>query len=761
MKIFLALVLLFVINLFAQVELTNEEKTFLKTNPIIKIGTLKDFPPYDMVDENNKYDGFNADIIKAINKHTGANLMVFPYDTWAQVYEEATSANIHGIIGLSWSKQREEKYFYYSDPYHYSPYSVIVHKSNNSIKHFKDIAHKKILVRTNSITETIIKSHFKNPIIIYCDSVEQIYEKINNKEGDVFLDVNLDAQILKKYDLKIVTELYDKAGELYIGVHHKFPLLHSIIKKGLASISLEEMISMRNKWFNTTLTLSDLKLNFVEKNYIKQKRSIKVCSVNYPPYVFLKGDKIAGLSVDIFDYYQKILGIPFEIVVKESHKECEMLLKNNEVDVNDSHGYDKNALHTQNYIDDFFVLVTNYEKPYIDDFSELQNMTITIDRHFLPTLSDFRKKYPNINFIIVSNPEQALKDVLLKKTFGHIDLHKTAAWLIKENYLGQLKVSGVLDEYKINKLFETTYIDDSQILQSILNKIISLTPPSKIREISNSWVSIVFTTGFDYVFVMQMIVLFGLILFVILYFNYQLNKKVKEHLQKYEHHQKILFQQSKLASMGEMLNNIAHQWRQPLNRINSSVAVIDLLAKDENIKQKIRDIEKNTKYMSDTIDDFANFFQPNKQKEKFNVVDAIYKATNLLQERLKSVSLQIKYEKDPSVNGYEKEFIHMIITILNNALDNFEIQKIVSPTIVINIKTKDQMTQIYIEDNGGGVPEDIIDKIFDPYFTTKGLTNGLGVGLYMSKMICENSMDGKLSVSNNEKGAVFLIELRK
>lgn len=743
------------------VVLTQEEQEFLKNNPIIKIGTLKEFYPYDIINENNKYDGFNADIIKAINRLTGANLIAFPFDNWSDVYQKAIHAQLHGIIGLSWSKQREEKYFHYTEPYHYSPYSVIVHKSNNSIKTFDDIKDKRILVRSESIVESIIKKHIENPNLIYCDSIDEIYQKMNSNEGDVFLDVNLEIDILKKNNLKIVTEIYDKAGELYIGIHHKYSLLRSIINKGLEAIPLQELKELRNRWFNKNNLVENSLFNKIQKKYIAKKDKIKICSIEYKPYLFKKEDKIVGISADIYEQYSKTLGIPFEIILQNSHKDCIEMLDKNEVDISDGHGYTIGKLETKSYLDDFFVLVTDYKQAYIEDFADLKDVTITISDHFLPLLNKFKKLYPKIKFRVVSDYDKALKNVLNKQVFGHIDLHKTIAWMIKNNYLGELKISGVLDDYNLKKVFELNTNKNSFILQSILNRLIHNMPQSKIREISNSWINVVFQTGFDFIFVLQIIIFFLLVVIVILYLNYQLNRRVKAQIEKYEVQQKMLFQQTKLASMGEMLNNIAHQWRQPLNRINSNVAVISLINKDDRINQKIRDIERNTKYMSETIDDFSNFFQPDKKKEKFSIVDAVYKANNLLKTRLKSIYLDIEYEDDIEVEGFEKEFIQVVITIMNNALDNFEIKHIQSPSIKITIQNSKEYVKVSIHDNGGGIPEEYLEKVFDPYFTTKIHHDGKGVGLYMSKMICENSMDGFLSVKNQNNGALFLIQIQK
>jgi PAS domain S-box-containing protein len=226
----------------------------------------------------------------------------------------------------------------------------------------------------------------------------------------------------------------------------------------------------------------------------------------------------------------------------------------------------------------------------------------------------------------------------------------------------------------------------------------------------------------------------------------------------------LLLHQSRLAAMGEMIGNIAHQWRQPLN-------LLGLLAQDlpmtyklgqftpEYLEISVQKMLQAINHMSQTINDFRNFFSPDKEKADFRVVETITRTISLLDGTLKKEQIETRVvtTSDPVVNGHPNEFSQVVLNIISNAKDAIVIRAVPNPTITIEVGTEEGKCVVTIADNAGGIPEDIIDKIFDPYFTTKGQDLGTGVGLYMSKTIVEKNMGGILTVRNVAGGAEFRI----
>jgi PAS domain S-box-containing protein len=253
--------------------------------------------------------------------------------------------------------------------------------------------------------------------------------------------------------------------------------------------------------------------------------------------------------------------------------------------------------------------------------------------------------------------------------------------------------------------------------------------------------------------------------------NKNLNQRVHKQVTELRKKEQLLIQQSKLATMGEMIGHIAHQWRQPLNALSiQKDIIIDDYYENRLTDEEIDSFEKDTneliQYMSKTIDDFRNFFIPSKKKVSFELVDSIWSVVNIIDAQLKNhhitLTINNNTNEDIQIEGYPNEFKQVVINIINNAKDAIinrqEIKEIKEGKIEINI-TKDTKTHITIQDNGGGVPDEILHKVFEPYFTTKFQSKGTGLGLYMSKTIIEINMGGTLMVQNRDSGAMFEIVL--
>ncbi|AXX92351.1 hypothetical protein CPU12_06960 [Malaciobacter molluscorum LMG 25693] len=235
----------------------------------------------------------------------------------------------------------------------------------------------------------------------------------------------------------------------------------------------------------------------------------------------------------------------------------------------------------------------------------------------------------------------------------------------------------------------------------------------------------------------------------------------------FEEQQNMLIEQSKSAAMGEMISMIAHQWRQPLQAVSilvqklPLVKMIDGEITDQAINQVVDDVGIQLEYMSKTIDDFRDFFKPNKEKEIVRISSLINKTLDFLSYMLKVdvINFNKKIEDDVVIKVHINEIVQVLINIIKNARDVMIEKNILHRLINIHCYKQNDFLIIEIEDNAGGIPENIISKVFEPYFSTKEKKNGTGIGLYMSKTIIEQHSLGKLSVFNSDLGAVFKIEL--
>jgi len=245
--------------------------------------------------------------------------------------------------------------------------------------------------------------------------------------------------------------------------------------------------------------------------------------------------------------------------------------------------------------------------------------------------------------------------------------------------------------------------------------------------------------------------------------NETLEARVKDEIAKNEEKQRVMFWQSRLASLGEMLSNIAHQWRQPLTELSLTLFSLKEASQNSNIDemQKLYTESKLIiKNMSTTIDDFTNFFKPNKEKHYFKIADSINESINILEKILHKelIVINTRFE-DIEVLGISNELTQVIINLIQNSKDAFYQSAILFKEINIEVKKDFDFALIEFSDNAGGIKEKDIYKIFEPYFTTKHSSSGTGLGLFMSKMICERSLNASIDVKSKKGFTTFSIKI--
>ena len=248
-----------------------------------------------------------------------------------------------------------------------------------------------------------------------------------------------------------------------------------------------------------------------------------------------------------------------------------------------------------------------------------------------------------------------------------------------------------------------------------------------------------------------------------------LQSKIDEATKEIRAQQERLIAQSRAVALGEMFDNIAHQWRQPIGAINNAIINAEFamelggMSTDE-ILETFQKINSYTAFLSGTIDDFRNFSNPDKAKTWFTLHETIQQTIGILQDSFNANTISICYgpnseEQLLKIYGPQGELSQVILNILSNARDALKENAIQNAHVSISLHQKDTEITITIADNGGGIPDSALPKIFDPYFSTKNKAQGTGIGLYMSKTIIEKNYNGKLEARNAKEGAIFTITL--
>jgi signal transduction histidine kinase len=544
------------------------------------------------------------------------------------------------------------------------------------------------------------------------------------------------------------------------------------------------LVSLQAKWFNQVNDFNNdsLSLTSQERQYLHKKEFITMCvDPDWEPYEQIdKNGNHIGLAADFIKLVEEKVGKKIKLVETKTWEESLAFIQNDKCEIlsflNQTAKRDNYLNFTPVIYSEPEVIVAKNDVAYFDGFKSLNNKTVGIVKGYR-TDEYILKKYPKIKIKYIKNYENGIMLVSQGKLDATINSLFGTAHLIKKSQLFDIKIAG---KTKLFNNYRIGIAKDDQMLHSILSKAISSITQSEKNKIISSWGSVKFEQKIDYTLIIQIISIFGLITLILLYRQYvikKINKELKEQMREQLDEivikDRLLFQQTRLAQMGEMISMIAHQWRQPLGSISSAVVAVDMNLKTkrfnldskeglnsflEFLDKKHKNILKYSNYLSHTVEDFRSFFRPDKQQELCTLDEPIAQALQVIEVSLKNQGIVLNYNfnSKKKLHIYKNEMIQVVLNILKNSADNFELKDIKNPTI--DIKTTNHT--IIISDNGGGINDDVINHIFDPYFSTKNDKNGTGLGLYMSKIIIENHNGGKISAKNIDDGVQIRIDFK-
>jgi ABC-type nitrate/sulfonate/bicarbonate transport system substrate-binding protein/signal transduction histidine kinase len=538
-------------------------------------------------------------------------------------------------------------------------------------------------------------------------------------------------------------------------------------------IKKQKQQNIKEFFFNNIYNF--LELSEEEIKYLKNKEKIKMCiDPNWMPFEAIINGKHVGLSADFISLLKTNFQLPIELIHTDTWSESIENIKQKKCDLlslaMQTEDRKKYLNFTSPYIETPLVIVSKKDKYTVVDMSFIENEKIAVVKDY--AINEILKsKYPNLKIVEVKNIQQGLKKVHNNEVYGFADTLASINYYLQMTNDEKLGVNVYFNE-KLSLSFGIR--NDDIHLQSILEKVIDNIEENQKKQMLKRWLTNKPKDDFDYDLFLKILAFIFVVFILIVVRNYNikklnmsLKKRVEEELEKSRDKDKILYHQNKLASMGEMLENIAHQWRQPLSQINSSVLLIDNVLEENNFKNKeveerLLEIESLTKYLSNTIDDFKDFFDKDKSKKTFFIKEMIQRSVHIVKGSLDKYSISITVDIDASIeySSYENELQQVIVVILNNSKDALLNRNTYKPEINIILKKEDNFYLIKICDNAGGITRSIREKIFEPYYTTKHKSQGTGLGLYMSKKIVEESLKGELHVKNSEYGACFTIKLR-
>ncbi len=562
-------------------------------------------------------------------------------------------------------------------------------------------------------------------------------------------------------------------------IEHTYRIL-GLLKNELI---IEELIYFNKDYNKDYNKEKSIQFDKNEKDFLNSIPFISMCiDPDWMPYEKLEKRAHVGISADYFKLIEKKINKKIKIIHTKSWSETLTFAKQKKCDIIslalETPSRKKYFNFTKPLLDTSLVIATDLKTSFVLTNKDLVNKKVGVTKDYA-YIEILKNKYPKIEFVEYKNINQGLSAVLNGETFGYVDLLISIAHEIQKEFPTQLKISGKFD---IKTDLKIATRKDTLLLTTILNKAIETISEEQKQTILNKWISVKFDRGFDYSTLYKIIGIFFILTstFIIVYRqillkknNKELQRRIKEEIDKNNQKHKFITQQTKKVAMAEILENIAHQWRQPLSVI--SVAATGIKVKEEhNILEEddlinaIELINENTQLLSKTIDDFSSFYKDEKVFNDFFIRDTITKALNLFkiqfdQKNIVIINNIVNFQ----IKSIENELIQVLINILNNSKDAL-VTNINDKRFIFITTYKDKNNFIIeIKDNAEGIQRRFLDKVFEPYFTTKHKSQGAGIGLYMSEQIITKHLNGSISVKNESfkyqdikyKGACFTISL--
>lgn len=473
-------------------KLSKSENQWLKQNPPIRIAVVNNYPPYDFTDKDKNLKGFHSDILELMNKNLGINISLKPFDSWTQAYDAVIKGSVNAIFSLSWSQEREEKYFNYSSPYHFSPYYLVVDEKNVDITSIHDLSNKDVSIEKNTIFNKVIKESVPSSNILFTKDTKEAYAFVKNGKAIATISPNINDELFKKSGLKVAAEIFHKSSNIYIGINKKQPIVTSILKKGIDSISLQNIIKLRQKWFTKTNAI--IELNQKEKEWIKRNPDVKVIKFFEEPPFTLNTHKKSGYVYELVEYLIESAGLNIKYIDGfKSYGQMLDDLKKGDVDILTTFptslnlGEDSNIIKSKSILRTPFVLIGSNTKGSIKSIKDLYGKEVAVVKGYIQ--DKYLNKFPQIKKIYVKDNDEGFSAIREGKAKYYINNRANSEYILHKTFSTDLDIIFELPYDSFPPLSISFAMNsEKQILVSILKKALDQIPYKKIKQIRDHWI---------------------------------------------------------------------------------------------------------------------------------------------------------------------------------------------------------------------------------------------------------------------------------
>ncbi|MDY3200938.1 MAG: transporter substrate-binding domain-containing protein [Arcobacter sp.] len=738
---------------------SKEEKEYLKKHPTIKVHNESNWPPFNY-NLKGKPTGFSIEYMDLVASKLGINIEYISGYSWNEFIEKLKKDEIDVMLNISKTAQREKDFIFTSD-YVKAIDTIFIKKSDINLKNIEDFRGKTLAVIKGFYEEELLKAYYPDiKLLLVKDSLEAL-EKVAFGEADGAVDNfavgNYYIQNNHISNLKPGFSIDDDRFNLkmYLATNKNNIILRDLLEKGKEQISEKEIISLKRKWINSEEyeKISNINLTKDEKNYLAKKRVITMCTdPDWEPFEKIneKGEH-EGIAADIINLISSKLGIEIELIPTKSWEESIIFSKEKKCDIlsflNETQKRKEWLNFTEPIFEDPNVIVGRIENEDIKDLSKIK-ASIALPKD--TAMSErFQKDFPNLVIIPTNSEDETFKFVENKKADFTIRSLIVTAHTIKKNGLFNLKIISQPLEYK--NILRIGVLKDEDLLKNILNKAIKTISKKELEHIVNNHISVKIPSETKYLSVFIYILIFIiLIVIVILLWNHQLRKKIAIEIERNSTQQDLMFRQNKQAELGNLIGNISHQWRDSLTKIgyiNLNLRARILQEKDiskEFLNKSTLEIEKSLDFMSETMQNFLDYYKPSLNTLNFEVYDSIKSALSIIDTKIKYSNLEINFIGDFTIkiNGIRNEWMQVWINLIINSINIAEKREIKNPQILISLSQE----EIEFEDNCGKIDSTLLEEMKEERYR--------GIGIKMAKEIA-NKNNKKMIIINSEDGAIF------
>ncbi|MBU1196610.1 MAG: transporter substrate-binding domain-containing protein [Proteobacteria bacterium] len=780
-------------TLNSPVNLTPEEKNWLKTHRKFKVGVDPQFHPFEFIDPQGLHSGAVADYLALIEKMLDIEFDVAPDLSWQQVTSLAEQKKLDVLSAVTQTPERS-KFLNFTEPYLKYPIVIATRKETPPMEGLESLSGiKTALVRNYASTELVLKNR-KDIVPIFVDTVYQGLETVMLGKADAYIGdvatISFQIQQYSLINLKINARTPLETEGLAIGVRNDYPRLASILDKALAAITPEEHMAIRKRWVRiempgseTSASRSDtdihINLTQSEKNFIRNHPVIRIAGdPQFFPFEFFdKQGRYSGIASDYVNLLNKRLGIEMTIVPNLSWPEAMEKSRKKEIDVLPCIGVTRERLKFLNfsdsYISRYVVIITRTDAPLILRTEDLANKKVAVREDTFH--EGFLRDRTDITPVLYKKLQEGLMDLSAGKTDAMVGDVSSSMFWIKKLHLTNLKVAAPAT-YEPQTLHFAVRKDWPE-LASIINKGLASISTEQENQFLNNWISVKYDPGLDpsvlWLYARRIIFISAILFILALLWSYSLKreinerKKAEEKIKKYAKELKAanieLKSLDKLKSM--FIASMSHELRTPLNSIIGFTGVIlQGMTGELNEKQKdqLGRVYKSAKHLLNLISDVIDISKIEAGRidvfpESFNLKDVVDEAVINIQPLLdtKQITLTLDVPEDIIMETDQKRLLQCLINYLSNAAKYTE-----QGRVFLRVIPSSSDITIEVEDTGIGIDKKDIPKLFNAFERIdshlKITAGGTGLGLYLTRKLVTEILQGKAMVKSTPgKGSVF------